>query len=85
MRSDGVLNTRCSATVNSITPSPAPRWPPVTETALIVSARNSPASCTSSASLNRRKSAGEAIESRIGVAGFVTNIPGMRRFPTTAP
>ena len=37
----------CSATVSSTTPSPAPRWPPVTETASMVSARSSSASCLS--------------------------------------
>ena len=36
--SRGVSKTACSATVSSTTPSPAPRWPPVSDTAEIVSA-----------------------------------------------
>src|SRR5271165_3253833 len=64
-----------------MTPSPAPKCPPVTETALIVSARNSLARAARSLSFSMRRSAGEAIRSSKGVAvaGFVTNIPERRR------
>src|SRR5208337_3091115 len=62
-----------------MTPKPAPRCPPVTETALIVSARSSSATLASSLSPSARRSAGEAILSRRGVAGFVTSIPEGRR------
>src|SRR5271166_1839907 len=59
-----------------MTPRPAPRWPPVTETALIVSARNSSATLRRSLSLRRRKSAGDAMLSNSGVVDFVTIVPG---------
>ena len=49
------------------TPSEAPRWPPVTETASIVSARSSPASCFSCSVDRLRKSAGCRTRSRSGV------------------
>ena len=57
---------------------PAPRWPPVTETALIVSARNSSATLTSSLALRLRRSDGDPIRSRSGVLNSVTAFPATR-------
>ena len=48
-------------------PSPAPRWPPVTATASIVSVRSSSATCRSWLSSSLRRSAGVLIWSRRGV------------------
>src|SRR5665648_310924 len=50
-----------------MTPRPAPRCPPVAETALIVSCRNSSASCFSSASVSVRMSSGVRTRSSRGV------------------
>src|SRR5262249_5772861 len=50
-----------------MTPSPAPRWPPVTATASTVSWRSSSASCRSWLVLRRRRSAGVLMRSRRGV------------------
>ena len=58
MRSSGVSNTWCSATVSSTTPSPEPRWPPVTDTASIISARTASATAGSSDSGRPRNAAG---------------------------
>src|SRR5215831_20500119 len=55
------------ATVSSITPSPAPRWPPVTATASTVSWRSSSASWRSWLLSSRRTSAGVLMRSRRGV------------------
>src|SRR5208282_2338306 len=55
------------ATVSSITPSPTPRWPPVTETASIVSRRSSSASCLSSSMERSRMSRGSFTRSKSGV------------------
>src|SRR5436853_1579384 len=49
-RSLGVLNTRCSAIVNSTTPRFGPRWPPVCDKMRINSSRTSCASCGKSCS-----------------------------------
>src|SRR3989338_1964986 len=66
--SRGALNTACRATVSSTTPRPAPRWPPVTDTAEMVSARSSSASWRNSRSFNAFISEGSFTRSRIGVA-----------------
>ena len=55
------------ATVNSITPKPAPKCPPVFETEFIVSCLNSSATFFKSASDNFFKSSGESILSNRGV------------------
>jgi len=66
----GVSKTACSATVNSITPSPAPRWPPVTETASITSARSSSARARRFSRGMARRSAGVDTVSSRGVSGL---------------
>src|SRR5689334_15462788 len=57
------------ATVSSTTPSPAPRCPPVTETAEMVSWRSSSASCGSWSLPSLRRSAGNWTVSSKGVSG----------------
>ena len=58
------------ATVSSTTPSPAPKWPPVTETASTVAWRNSSASCFSCSGVKARVSAGKDTVSNKGVLLF---------------
>ena len=66
--SRGVSNTAWIATVSSTTPRPAPRCPPVTDTAEIVSARNSSATRLSSSHPTfPRRSAGSFTRSSVGV------------------
>ena len=60
--------------VSSTTPSPAPRCPPVTETASIVSCRNSSASWRSWLGSSWRRWAGVLIRSRSGVLLAVVTI-----------
>ena len=59
---------------------PAPRWPPVTETALIVSARSSSATCRSLPSGSLRRSCGVRIVSRRGVDADKGALAGARSF-----
>src|SRR6185437_7094658 len=65
--SSGVSKIYCSATVSSITPSPAPRWPPVLATASMVSTRNSSASCLSCSADRFLRSRGRWMRSSRGV------------------
>src|SRR6476646_7300269 len=55
------------AVVNSTTPRPAPKCPPVTDTASMVSWRNSSATWRTCSTLSLRKSSGVRIVSRSGV------------------
>lgn len=64
--SSGVLNTAWMAVVSSTTPRPAPRWPPVFETALIVAWRTSSESCWICSSVRDFISAGVLMPSRRG-------------------
>ena len=75
-RSLGVSKTAWSATVSSTTPRPAPKCPPVTATALIVSVRSSSATWRSWLSGNFRRSSGVAKASRRGVAESAEAIIG---------
>lgn len=81
--SRGVSKTAWMAVVSSTTPKPAPRWPPVLETALMTAPRTSSARVWSSSSLRDFISAGMFTRSRMdcgaGVCGaalscgFVSN------------
>src|SRR5262249_53531012 len=66
-RSRGVSKTWCNATVSSTTPRPAPKCPPVLDTALMRSCRNSSAISRSRSGSNRRRSSGVRIWLRSGV------------------
>src|SRR5689334_12346756 len=55
------------AVVSSTTPRPAPKCPPVTETASMVSWRSSSATCRSWSTLSRLRSSGVRMVSRSGV------------------
>src|SRR6185295_1490533 len=75
------------AVVSSTTPRPAPKWPPVTETASMVSWRSSSATCCTCSILSLRRSSGVLIVSRSGVLlnsvtaifQFCMSEPGVRR------
>ena len=56
-------NTECSATVNSTTPSPAARCPPVCDTVLTRKRRTSAATAGSWPVVSARRSAGDAMSS----------------------
>ena len=71
-----VSNTACSATVSSTTPSPAPRCPPVSDTALIVSERSSSRQLVQLRVAEAPcRSAGRGPRSRSGVIGRSSCLP----------
>ena len=79
MRSCGASKMAWSATVSSTTPRPAPRWPPVTETASITSARSSSATCRSSSRDKCLEVAGRWRWYRAGASAAFRSRPILRR------
>src|SRR4029453_3763447 len=75
----GVSKTKWTATVSSTTPSPEPRCPPDCDTAEIISARSSSASCGSCTLSSARMSPGNWMVSKRGVSGRLDIAPALTR------